>query len=414
MKQVLFISYLYPPLNCGVGRQVKIVKYLPKYGWQPIVLSVKKSILRPLYDNSVLKDIPTEATIYRTTSCESKLFMHYLPHILKINPKWIQIPDKFIGWYPFALSKGLDIIKNNKIDAIFSTSLPLTCHLVALKLNQKTGIPWLADFRDSWTSNNDIDYPSQIKKFERKLESLVVKNAGKITTVTEPITDYFRQQYGSELSAKFLTITHGYDPEDFPPDTSKSTSSNNQFIITYSGSLYGDRKLDTFFQSIKELTEELTELSETLKVKFIGNVSHAELLSKKFSLEKNISTFKMATHSEIFTIFSDSDILLLVLGQTETDIQASTGKLFEYIASNRPILALVPEGVAADIIRETNTGIVVNPDNKKAIKEAILKLYHNHISRVQFNTTIENINKYNVIKSVEKFVDLLNHIESST
>lgn len=411
MRQVLFISYLYPPLNCGVGRQVKIVKYLPKYGWQPIVLSVKKSNLRPLYDSSVLKDVPNEATVYRTGSCESRLFMHYLPRVLKINPKWIQIPDKYIGWYPFALFKGLDIINKHNIDAIFSTSLPLTCHLIALKLHQKTGIPWLADFRDPWTSNNDMNYPDQIRNLERKWEYLVIHHANKITTVTEPITDYFRKQYHFEPPEKFLTITHGYDPDDFPKESNNYKDNTNEFTIFYTGSLYGDRRLEVFFQAIQELVNESSEIKDSLKIKFIGNVIQADLLLKRFCLSNNISTFGMLPHSDIFKLLSSSDALLLILGSSETYIQASTGKLFEYIASKRPILALVPEGVAANIIRETNAGIVINPDDKRAIKKAIMTLYRNSILGKKIITNKQIIDEYDVIRKVQKFASLLDDIK---
>ncbi len=157
IKKVLMISYLFPPLDCGVGRQIKFAKYLPLFGWMPTVLTVNRSFLRPKYDPSRVKEVPPSVEIFRTCSLEIRPLQRWLPAVLNrllgVNRKWFQPVDTFVGWLPFAVRRGLEILKEGNIDLIFSTSLPNTCHLVAFILKKKFRIPWVADFRDPWTQN---------------------------------------------------------------------------------------------------------------------------------------------------------------------------------------------------------------------------------------------------------------------
>jgi glycosyltransferase involved in cell wall biosynthesis len=378
MKKVLWISYLFPPLNCGVGRQVKIAKYLLIYGWMPVVLSVKGSWLRPFYDRVAVKDVPQNVNVYRTWSLESRLLMRYLPWLLHINPKWVCIPDEFIGWFPFAVMKGTNMIRSENVSAIFSTSMPNTCHLVAHVLKKRTGLPWVADFRDPWTQNKYVTYPSAILGLENKMEAAVVRSADRITTVTEPITLALKEKYPDEPPEKFVTVTHGFDSEDFPVSECKKKRESDKFVITYAGSLYLYAKPDAFLHAIKELLDEDEDISRRLQVRFVGNVSPAVRLCDELGLNKVITISKMVMHQDVFTYLFNSDVLLLIMGTTESDKKGSAGKLFEYMASGRPILALTPEGVAADIVRQANLGIVVHPEDKDGIKKAILELYHEH------------------------------------
>lgn len=411
MKKVLWVSYLFPPIHCGVGRTIKVVKYLPTYGWLPVVLSVKRSKFSPFRDASVMKDIPSDVEVHRTWSLESRLLMRYLPKWLHINSKWFCIPDQFIGWLPFAVKEGLHIIRNERVDAIFSTAMPYTCHLVAHILKRRSGLPWVADFRDPWTQNTYVSYPSPVLQLENKMEAAVVRAADKITTINRFMTQDIQQKYINQPADKFVTITHGFDPQDFPAPNSKRNCSSGKFTITYTGGLYGKRKVDTFLYAVKELVNDNESLNDKLNIRFIGYGLPAKRLLDQLGLDRVVATSSFVTHQEAWNYLSGSDVLLFVLGTDKLDERASTGKLFEYLAIGKPVLALAPEGVAADIIRQANIGMVVNPEDKEGIKQAISEMYHKFTrGNLQITPNKEVIDQYDVTKLTGRFAALFDEL----
>lgn len=411
MKKVLWISYLFPPLNCGVGRQLKIAKYLPTYGWLPVVLSAKRSRLRPLYDMSMVKDIPPNIEVHRTWSLESRLIMQYLPGLLRINPKWFHIPDQFVGWFPFAVREGLHIVNNEKIDAIFSTSLPSTCHLVAYVLKRRTGLPWVADFRDLWTQNAYVSYPAPVLRLENKMEAAVIRAADRITTVNEAMEQDIWRKYSDQPAKKFIAIPHGFDPEDFITSSFNKKTLPDKFTVTYTGSLYGRRNVDTFMYAMKELIDEDSSLNKKLNIRFVGSVSSARQLSNQLGLHRVVTCSNSVTHQEAWNYLSSSDVLLFVLGTGEHDEKASTGKLFEYLAIGKPVLALAPEGVASNIIRRANVGVVVNSEDKGGIKKAIGEMYRKWVSgNLVISPNKEVIEQYDIRLLSKRFATIFDEL----
>lgn len=411
MKKVLWVSYLFPPLFCGVGRQVKIAKYLPAYGWLPVVLSVEKSKFHPLYDAMVVKDIPQNVEVHRTWSLESRLLMYGLPVLLHINPKWLHIPDRFVGWFPFAVREGLRIIRSQKVDAIYSTSLPNTCHLAAYVLKRRTGLPWVADFRDLWTQNTYVSYPRPVLGIENKMEAAVVRCADRITTINEPMRQDIQGKYPDQPAGKFTVIPHGFDPEDFVTSNTDIKTSPDKFTICYAGSLYGRRKVDTFMYAVKELIDEDSSLNEKLNIRFVGNVSPARSLCHQLGLDRVVTFSGMVSHQEAWSYLENSDVLLFPLGTGELDEKASTGKLFEYLAIGKPLLALVPEGVAANIIRQANVGVIMNPEDKEGIKQAVGEMHRKWASgNLQIAPNKEVIEQYDVSKLARRFATIFDEL----
>lgn len=411
MKKVLVISYLFPPLNCGVCRQSKIAKYLPQYGWVPIILSVKKSRLRPLYDESLLKDIHSITKIYKTSSFESRILMQYIPGLSGVNYKYFNIPDPFIGWLPFAVLKGINIIKKEKVDAIVSTSMPNTCHLVALILKKISKLPWIADFREAWAQNPFIDYPKIVLNIENKMESAVIRNAEKITAINDPIRNDLIGKYPDQTPEKFMTIPHGFDPEDFQ-DVEKLPS--KKFTITYTGSLYGRRSPKTFLEAIKEIIEDDKNMKSELRIQFIGNVHIAKEIAERLNLTDLVTSSGFVSHQQVFSYIVNSNILLLIIGSGKNDNTISTGKLFEYMGSGTPILALVPEGVAADLIESANIGVVVHPNDIEGIKKAILQLYKKYKKgELNIEPNQEIIKQHDMRILSKKFAKVLDEVASN-
>ncbi|MCD6461278.1 MAG: glycosyltransferase, partial [Thermoplasmata archaeon] len=346
-KRVLVISYLFPPLDCGVCRQAKLVKYLPKYGWRPYVITVKRSFLRPLYDDFLLSNIPPEAVVRRTPTVERiSRPLGGLPAVGKL----FRTPDPYVSWTPFAVREGLRLIKREKIDLIFSTSLPNTNHVVGYVLKRFTGLPWVADFRESWTLNPFFaGSDTLLRPLDELLERLTVEGADMITGINEEILGALREKYGMD-GERFAVISHSFDPADFEgPRGSKGEKKR----ILYAGSFYERRRPDKLLFALKSLLEEDPEIAGTLEVTMVGNLGNAPALVERMGLGEVVRCGGKVSHGETFRLMRESDMLLLIIGEGKDAKQVSTGKLYEYIGSGVPIFAVIPEGEAARVIRET-------------------------------------------------------------
>lgn len=417
------ISYLFPPLDCGVGRQIKFAKYLPSFGWVPIVLTVKRSYLRPRYDLSRLEEVPKPVKVFRTSSIEIPILQRQVPGVLNrflgINHKWLQVPDVFIGWLPFAVHKGLEILRKEKVDILFSTSLPNTCHLVALMLKRKLGLPWVADFRDPWTQNPYVTYPKPVSKIEEPMEQAVIRNADKVTTTNPFFTKGFITKYSNEPKEKFVTVTHGFDPNDFQK---LETTVEHKFVMTYTGSFYGPRKPDVFLKAVNELLSEDSSLKDQLKIRFVGSVGRSiKNVVHRYGLKDTVEVCGYVSHKRALEYLLNSSVLLLITGiyhkSTVKDYSGRVfdefpGKLVEYLAIGRPVLALAAsEGTVARMIKSTRTGIVVHPSDKERIKKAIrdfCSLYKR--DNLKMEADFEEIKKYNIRMSVKKLSQVFNEV----
>ena len=380
MKKVLVIAYHYPPLGGGgVFRTLKFTKYLPRFGFKPYVLTVKNSMY-PTRDPTLLSEIPREVRIIETFSLERKLFQ--MPfYALRTTPKWVFIPDINIGWLPFAVRRGEQIIKKEGIDVIYATAPIYTSLLIACLLKRRTEKPLVIDFRDPWTQNVYIKYPTKLhKKIEEKLEKFVLKTADHIIVNTEPMRLKLIEKYPF-IKRKCTTITNGFDSEDFKGLT--RSAKREKFTITHTGYLYGFM-LHTgkhFLTALKELLKEKREIESKIQVLFAGPPSkQIEELVKELELQNVIKFLGYRSHSESLKLMVDSDVLLLIMGAEELyDEKLGSlripGKLFEYLGAKRLILALVPRGVAADLIRSTKAGIIVPPNDVSSIKQAVFKLF---------------------------------------
>lgn len=423
IKKVLMISYLFPPLDCGVGRQIKLAKYLPLFGWMTTVLTVERSFLRPRYDFSRLKEIPPSVEIFRTHTLEIVPLQRWFPAVLNrlfgLNPKWFQPVDISVGWLPFAVHKGLKILKKGNFDLIFSTSMPNTCHLVANALKKKLRIPWVADFRDPWTQNPYVTYPKPILKIEEVMEEAVVRNADKVTTTNPFFTEGFIRKYPDELKEKFVTITHGFDPDDF--QELKKTS-GHKFVVTYTGSFYGPRKPDVFLKAVNELLSEDSDLKDQLRIRFVGSTGRRiKDLVNVYGLENTVEVCGYMSHKRALKYLFDSSILLLITGiYRENIVEDPAGKVFdefpgklvEYLAIGRPVLALATsEGTVAKMIKSTGTGIVVHPSDKEGMKKAI-RDFHSLYKRgnLRMKPHTEKIRKWNILMSVKRLSEVFNEV----
>ncbi len=431
-KKVLIIAYYFPPLGMGgVQRVSKFVKYLPSFGWEPIVLTVK-DIQYFSQDDSLLKELPEEIKIKRTGSLDplrmiflfKKLFQRKKSYGKKtIDPdpacggtgrvelrnskrkkfkffpssllKFIDIfyfPDNKVDWSPFALINGIKLCRKEKIDLIFSTSPPLTCHLVGLLLKKITRIKWVADYRDSYSATENRKGVPFSKKFLLKyLQKIFSKNADALVGVNQMITAEIKDLY--PRIPKIELIPNGYDQKDFEIKVEKEKII---FRIIYFGTFSPDCPPEPFFKALHNLLQQ-GRLNKD-KIKFIDvGISigiNIERLIEEYGLKEIVELRGYLPHKEGIVELLKSDLALLSVAESAPVI--TTGKIFEYLGAQIPILGIVPQnGEAGRLIETLSAGKVVSPENISGIEEIIMNYYRESESGKQFlKADPEKLKKY--------------------
>ncbi|MCX7729393.1 MAG: glycosyl transferase family 1, partial [Bacteroidia bacterium] len=379
MKRILIITYYWPPSGgSGVQRWLKFVKYLTQKNYYCIIYTPENPEV-PVIDESLLKDIPTQNfeviktkiiepyslyKIFTGKSSKEKITVSFLNEkkrkfsfAEKIS-QWIRgncfIPDARMFWIKPSFNYLSHYIKQNSIDCIISTGPPHSMHLIALKLKEKfPRLKWIADFRDPWTNIdflNELPLTNWSKKKHQQLEKKVVQAADAVISVSPTLT--------KELSAldnthphKFFTITNGFDEDDFKNILQTPLSiPENQFTLTYAGLIPPNRNPELLWAAIKELSDEKT-LPGTFKLNIIGKV---DAVVKESISQYQIGNFIQYTdylpHAKVLEQEAQSSALLLLINNAPNSKGILTGKLFEYLALQKPILAIGPtDGDAAHI-----------------------------------------------------------------
>jgi glycosyltransferase involved in cell wall biosynthesis len=400
MKKVLVITYYWPPAGgIAVNRITKFCKYLSEFGWEPVVLTVKKGNYVST-DNTLLQDIKHITDVYRTPSLEPhtvyKLLSSWFARSHKQNsnsiskprlPKFkafaelirlnIFVPDSRIGWKPFATREGKRIIDTTKPDLIFSTAPPFTPHLVAMELHKSSGIPWVADFRDPWVDAacyNTVKRLTLIKNINRNLEKNVVKTATALTFTGPQLRDHYLMQSGEEFRKKAHVITNGYDPEDLTHPTQAQSS---RFYISYFGSIYIRRYKHVLFQTIQKLLNENASLAKDLCLRIVGNIDE----EIKTSLQQlipaaNLEITGFIPYADTVALLQQPQLLLLIVDRVDYNENITLGKVFDYLPTGNPVLGVGPvNGDTANIIHSTNAGKVADYCDQHSIEEYILEKY---------------------------------------
>jgi hypothetical protein len=435
MKNLLIIAYYFPPSGGpGVQRVLKHVQYLPEFGWNPIVLTVENGQF-PARDESLLEKIPSNIPVYRT-----KIFEPYdLYRILtgkskdtaidvnvihKDNQKlgfkeklaeFIRstffIPDARIGWKFTANAKALEIIKKHNIDAIYSSSPPYTCSIIARYIKRKTGIPWIAGFRDPWTGF--ISSPKRWtipKKIDESMEYSVFKEADFVECAWQGIIKDALTKYPELKKDKFIHVTNGFDSADFPKI---KFSKNKRFTLTYTGSLYGRRNPSSLFAGIEKLLTDGKINKNDFCLKFIGRFG-AEVLEMfvKTTFKDSIEIISYMPHEKSIEELFCSDSVLLIVDESKESKEIVPGKVYEYIGSKKPVLALGPtDGAVADLIEETKSGRIAHQNDVGKISEIFLDYINNWKNpEFKFTPDFKAIDKYERKNSARILAGLLDKV----
>lgn len=324
MKRVLLIAYAYPPCSeIGALRPSGLAKYLPRFGWEPTVLTVKLPGLRPGWapvietgDEDVLQTWKVRLGLEGRRSLHEQLGLPVtkkrdsrLVHtkVLLAMRYLLAFPDSTKGWIPFAMQALEEIKKSMRLDVILTTSPPVSAHMIGHKAKEMFGCPWIADLRDLWSGNlaqgNDL-----VRLLERSVERRTLGDADALVSVSEPWADRLRECYRDK---SVFSITNGFDADDF---RLKPEALTPNFTITYTGRLYeGKRDPTPLFEAIQELIQEGESRREVIRVRFYGSIEPwLPALVRSFGLEDVVEVAGTVSRDEALRRQRESQLLLML------------------------------------------------------------------------------------------------------
>lgn len=430
-KRVLIIAHIFPPVGgSGVQRTLKFVKYLRNNGWEPVVVTVGETQY-PLKDKSLVDEIPEGVKVVRIDEDFSVnqdilkeiiglysgmvnnnlLIEEYIKEVNSSKQDDLQtlltIPDPFVFWANLVLKAIKSKIDFNDIDLIYSTSGPYSDHIIGYYLKKDYGKPWVADFRDEWTNNCYAVYDKKAIRYrlEFAMENSIVQYADKIITTTPLANENYRSIFSLE-DDKVITITNGYDEEDFK-DLTEPTAKNEKFTIMHNGLLYLARTPITFYNALGNLIKSGHVKRDKVKVYFTWTENdklwkeHAQ----KFGLEDVIEFTGYLSHRESLEKAVQADMLLLIVGPGEEKNSVYPGKIFEYLRLNKPIISLSPVGgIVEQLLHKTQSGYNADFDDVEKIESYLLKLYNSwengELSHRPDNKSIEKFSRENLTSKI--------------
>lgn len=396
------ISMAFPPIPVvGVFRITKFCKFLPEMHWQPSVLTQKAKDFYEGKDWSPLEDISKDIRITRTSNFQpfywwdhrslngknaksvsssnapqNGMPLHFslkkrISSILKPLRKILTVPDDRLAWIPQAFLPGITYIQKEKIDVVFSSSPSVTNHILGYILSLFSGRPHVVDFRDLWTLNEVYftrKLPHFLKQYDKLWEKIILKHSKCIIVVNHTLRKQLVKTYPDICSNKVEVIYNGFDEDDIKK-IDLPTVKNNHFTIVYAGSIYGHRSPDFFFEALSKWAHTNEAVQKKVKVDFYGTGSSdypRKIIDQ--GLDKIVTFHPRITKNEVLQILFIADLLLLIHGFNKLAESSTSTKLFEYLATGKPILALMPESEAVDILQKYSNNIVVSsPDTAKVV-----------------------------------------------
>ncbi|MBC8321731.1 MAG: glycosyltransferase family 4 protein [Bacteroidetes bacterium] len=429
MKKVLIITYYWPPSGGGgVQRWVKFVKYLPKFNIEPIVLTVDPdSASYAIIDQSLIHELSDATKVFTTKSREPfNLYKKFNlkkeipyggfaneedPGLFQKISRYIRgnffIPDARIGWNSFAYDQAAKLIDKFNIETVITSSPPHSTQLIGLKLKKNFGNCWIADLRDPWT---DIYYYNRMyhsllaKKLDKKKETEVLQKADKIIVVSKSIKDLFASKIAGHEKGKINIISNGFDTADF---NFNESDINDQFVITYTGTLAENYNIDGFLRALINIVEKHDELK--IKLQFVGKVStgYRDLIENS-ALGPICSFVGHVDHNSSIAYLKKSSVLFLAIPDVPQNEGILTGKLFEYLAARKPIIGVGPvNGDASVIIDECSAGKMFHYNDEVSIFDYIVDLYLKWVESPEISLEGELYKNYSRENLTAKLVTLI-------
>jgi glycosyltransferase involved in cell wall biosynthesis len=432
-KKALMLAYVFPPFFSVGGsiRAVKFAKYLPEFGWDPMILTIDDSreyeSQRREGSESLLKELPESVRIFRTTAGEapvevlergraarqrSRLLGPVISGLGRLRG-WAQanllLPDEHITWLPFAVRAGRRIVREHRPDVIFATCPPHSVVLAGALLSRQTGLPLVLDYRDDWIDTPRYRAkPAPARWLERRLEAWAVRTAQRVILVTEASRQAFLARYPHQDPSKFPLIPNGVDLEQFRAawDIERTADGAGPFRILHAGllSVSDDwhRSPEALFRALSNIREARPEVGERLEVTFTGRLPEPyREMAQAMGLEGTVREAGYLPQPEYLRSLRQADLLLAV--NYDGFDTLVPGKIYEYWAvGGPPILLLSCPGAAEKLVRENQLGLAVSPHDPSAIEGAILEAYQRRESGRPLEVRLDGIERFDRRRLAER------------
>ena len=424
MKKVLIVSYNFPPcIYIGSQRPYRLSKSLPASGWEPVILTTRTEgerlpgcrVIETDYDD-VIKSLKSKLGFDRNKSLHDQVgiditkkeyaYPGLKSKFIKFFKEIVALPDDRIGWYKHAVKSASELMRTEKIDALITTSYPETAHLVGRALKKEFNVPWVADLRDLWTQNHYYGKYPVVKYIEEKIEARTLSFADTLVTVSEPLAAILRSFHRNK---KVVCVTNGYDDDDFPEIKGGLT---DKFTITYTGTLYtGRRDPSSLFRAVRDLIAEGKIKKERMEIRFF--VERDEWLHKeaaRYGLEDVVAINGFVPRPEALRMQQESQALLLLLWDNPKEEGVYTGKLFEYLGSRRPIIAVGGTGgVVRELLETTGAGRFAADEG--SLKDVLWQYYREYSESGEVKSKSNStIGSYSYRSIARKYSEVLDEI----
>ena len=405
MKRVLIISYYWPPTGgSGVQRWVKFAKYLPAEGWQPVIYTPENPEQLAV-DASLEAEVPAEAEVIRRRIVEPyemyKKLLRKSGHskeAVEVNPvnaqnksflqkvaMWVRgnffRPDPRCLWIRPSVKFLKKYLKDHPVDLIVSTGPPQSMHMIGRKLAKETGLPWIADFRDPWTKIFYFKHLSMTRATERwhnKMERKVLDDATAVVAVSPLV----QQDFQAMTQTPVELITNGFDECDFSAEKCPEAAggAGRDFVITHTGLFAADGNPTMLWEVLAHKCSSCADFKKALKIKLVGKTDEQILKAiADAGLKDNLEDMGYQQHAVAVEQQRTASLLILPLRKEPEYKAVLPGKLFEYLASWRPVLGIgQTDGAMSMILNNTKTGLVLNWDDRKSIERFIDMCWEKH------------------------------------
>ncbi|TVR78313.1 MAG: hypothetical protein EA412_09145 [Chitinophagaceae bacterium] len=430
--KILIITYYWPPAGgIMVQRVLKFCKYLSKLGWEPVVLTTKKGTY-PIVDYQLLEEIDPSLKVYKTKSFEplaiyarlkggknetvpvgmrgmekDSSFLTKLATYIRAN---FFIPDARKGFVSYAYKSALKIIEDENIRAILTTGPPHSTHLAGLKLKEKIGLPWLADFRDPWVNiyyNQFLPRTKSTQKKDLNLQNKVLKQADVTLAVGRTLMNELTPE-----AKKVELVYNGFDEDNFP-ESLFVENPQDKFLLLYPGNLLPGQDLKVVLNAIQSLIEKNESFKKDFCFDFTGNLDNeTRHLFKSFPHRENVKVSDYVPYNEIIKKMVQKSSLLLLLAQDIPQKPPPPGKLFDFIAARTTVLGVGPENSdAREVVLDSGIGKMFLSTEQMQIEDFLLANYEKWKENAQqktFLTMTDKMKNYSRENQTKRLVEILN------
>jgi hypothetical protein len=382
MKTVLMVAFQFPPFagSSAVQRTLRFVRYLPEFGWRPLVLTAHPRAYEQTSDDQ-LGDVPVETVVERAFCLDTARHLGVRRRYLAALAR----PDRWISWWPAAMVTGLRMIRRYRPDVLWSTFPVPTAHVIAHSLQQRSNLPWVADFRDPMVQPNDPDDPALWRSYER-VERATIAAAQLNLFTTEGTQLLYRARYPERPETAFGVIENGYDDDVFESDAGtdlRAARDDGSLLLVHSGAIYPlERDPTQLFWALRDLTSTNT-LSSSLRIRLRATGHDADIASmiRSTRVETIVELAPPIAYREAIAEMRACDgLLVLQAGAVNTQVPA---KVYEYLRAGRPILGLTdPSGDTARVLRRAGVQHIARIDSR----EDIVRVLRDFIAAIRGRT----------------------------